>query len=192
MSTTESQINEILAHPFDHEWSIQGFGMLRAYLDDEHIERLHIWDLEAAVDEVSTIHDHPWDFTSRIVRGHLVNQRYKLDAPEGLGGEWCKTAKIRCGEGGGMLSEPRATFVRPQPHERYKPGESYAMEAPEFHESFPARGTVTVIARSFHADRDVATVCWSRRGEWVSAEPRPATRAEIEHFTLLAAAAHTG
>lgn len=32
--TTESQINDILAHPFDQMWTLQGFGMLRTYLDD--------------------------------------------------------------------------------------------------------------------------------------------------------------
>lgn len=185
---TESAVNEILAHPFDRDWTIQGFGMLRTYLDDERVGRLHIWDADQAVDDVSTIHDHPWDFTSRIVRGSIRNERFLNH--EQLSNTMCSapemwSAKIRCGEGGGILTDAQRVRICSKGVERYDTGESYSMEAPELHESFPSRGAVTIIERSFHADRDIATVCW-RSGEWVSAEPRPATRAEIEHFVGLA------
>jgi hypothetical protein len=185
MSYTESLVNDVLANPFDHEWSIQGFGMLRTYLDDERMDRLHIWDAEQAVDDVSTIHDHPWDFSSRIVRGHLKNQRYDVDAEHGA---QFMTQQIVCGVGGHSIGVPRPTLIRPHAPEVYRAGEQYGQEATEFHESFPSRGAVTVITRSFKADRDIATVCW-RNGDWVSAEPRPATRAEIDHFIALARAA---
>lgn len=182
---TESLIDDILAHPFDRDWSIQGFGMLRTYLDDEHVGRLHIWDTDTAVDEVSTIHDHPWDFTSRIVRGEIRNQRFVMHDSETAPKFY--TARIRCGEGGGLVSEPKLAAICSEGVERYEAGGTYSMLAPELHESFPSRGAVTVIERKFHADKDIATVCW-RSGEWVSAEPRPATRDEIEHFISLARA----
>lgn len=182
--TTESQINGILAHPFDREWSIQGFGMLRTYLDDEHTERLHIWDVDTAVEDVSTIHDHPWDFTSRIVRGEIRNQRFVMHDPASGHPEFF-SARIRCGEGGGLVSEPARVTICSQGVERYEAGGTYSMLAPELHESFPSQGAVTVISRSFHADRDIATVCW-RTGDWISAEPRLATRSEVEHFIGLA------
>ena len=180
---TESKINEVLAHPLDYEWSIQGFGMLRTYLDDEHVHRLHIWDVDAAVQDVSTIHDHPWDFTSRIVGGAIRNQRFVIHGSDAAPEFW--RARIRCGEGGHMLTEPERVRICSEGVEQYVRGQSYSMLAPELHESFPSRGAVTVISRSFHADRDTATVCW-RSGDWVTAEPRPATRAEIEHFAALA------
>jgi hypothetical protein len=181
--TTESAVADILAHPLDHEWTIQGLGMLRTYLDDEHIERLHIWDTDEAVDSVSTIHDHPWDFTSTIVRGQIRNQRFVAD--NSTSAPWFNRAQIRCGIGGGLISEPEMVRVCSQVVESYGPGQHYSMDAPELHESFPDRGAVTVIRRSFHADRDLATVCW-RTGDWVSAEPRPAAAAEILHFVGLA------
>jgi hypothetical protein len=181
--TTQASVLQILANPFDYKWTIQGFGMLRTYLDSEHSERLHIWDPDIAVPEVSTIHDHPWDFTSRIFLGQLRNQRYVLDAPHG---DKFTTARVRCGAGGGLIGPPRQTVIG-QPTdsaEHYGPGDMYSQEAPEFHESFPSPGTVTVITRSFLPSRDIANMCW-RTGQWVSGEPRPATREEIEHFVSL-------
>jgi hypothetical protein len=47
--TTQASVLQILANPFDYKWTIQGFGMLRTYLDSEHSERLHIWDPDIAV-----------------------------------------------------------------------------------------------------------------------------------------------
>lgn len=183
--TTESQVRDVLDHPFEHAWTIQGLGMLRTYLDPWEVERLHIWDTGTAVEDVSTIHDHPWDFRSRIVAGEIRNQRFVIDGSE-LAAEFL-TAKIRCGAGGGLISDPVPVRICSEGVERYGPGDQYSQRAPELHESFPSRGAVTVISREFRTDRDVATVCW-RTGEWVSAEPRPATRAEVEHFIGLARA----
>lgn len=191
MSVTESQISEILAHPHDRKWTIQGFGMLRTYLDEHEVERLHIWDTETAVPEVSVIHDHPWDFTSRIVRGSVTNQRYLLDVGDG---DPVTVGRIKTGEGGGLLDmQPRPGWLAARPAEVYLPGDTYQMDAPELHESIPSSGAVTVISRRFYTARDdqFATVCW-RTGDWVSAEPRPATRIEIEHFVALASAAPEG
>lgn len=188
MSPRESVIDAILADPFDREWSIQGFGMLRTYLDIYEVHRLHIWDVDAAVPDVSVIHDHPWDFDSRIYRGAVTNQRYLLDA---VGGEIVQTSRIKTGEGGGLIGTPaREAMLGAFAPEVYGPGDCYHMDAPELHESIPTRGAVTVISRKFHTNREdqFATVCW-RTGDWVSAEPRPATRAEIEHFVALAKAA---
>lgn len=188
--TTETLVNEILAHPFDRVWTIQGFGMLRTYIDDAEVHRLHIWDVDAAVPEVSVIHDHPWDFDSHIYRGEVINQRYALG---GLTGDVVNVARIKTGEGGGVVERQPLDLLRPIPAERYYPGDRYHMDAPELHESIPSRGAVTVISRRFHTTRDdqFATVCW-RSGDWVSAEPRPATRAEVAHFVALAREAARG
>lgn len=184
MNLTESAVREALANPFDREWSIQGFGMLRTYLDPDQVHRLHIWDTGQGVKEVSTVHDHPWDFTSRIIAGSLVNQRYLIDSTTG---EPFWAARLRCGVGGGLVEAPQKTLIETLPAEHYGTEDVYSQTAPEFHESFPTSGTVTVISREFKADRDLATVCW-QDGDWVSAEPRPATEDEIRHFVRLARA----
>lgn len=182
--TTESKIKEILTDPFDYVWTLQGFGMLRTYLDNDEVERLHIWDTNSAVPDVSVIHDHPWDFTSRIISGRLTNQRYVFDPEDG---EEVSVAFIKTGEGGGLRTEPYKIHVISLEPEHYVPGDLYGQLAAEVHESIPSNGTVTLIERKFYGPRDdqVATVCW-RTGDWVSAEPRPATHYEILHFTGLA------
>jgi hypothetical protein len=158
--------------------------MLRTYLGSDQITRLHIWDLGAAFPDVSRIHDHPWDFTSRIVTGIMGNQRYTVDAEAG---EEFLSAKIRCGEAAYLLEEPVKSLVLPQVREAYGAEETYSQEAPEFHESFPSPGTVTVIQRSFKQDREVARVLW-REGPWGDAKPRSATAEEITYFVGLALA----
>lgn len=182
----ESEVLGILQDPFagGRVWTLQGFGMLRTYLDPDEVERLHIWDTRMANDEVSTVHNHAWDFTSLIYSGRLANQRYLRD---GHGVEW-KSAVIKPGECGGIVKpEPGGLLLSETPREYYAPGMQYSQEATELHESLPAPGTVTIIKRTFHNDRslDLATVAW-KAGDWVTAEPRRATDGEVMDFCLLA------
>src|SRR5258708_2352757 len=87
---TAAAVRSILEYPNGgREWSVQGFGMLRTYLDEQHTYRLNIWTDELASPGVSLIHDHPWHFHSWILAGKLTNEIFK----EGLGtlhspGEW--------------------------------------------------------------------------------------------------------
>lgn len=184
--TTESQIRKMLANPYDLNWSIQGFGMLRAWLDPDGIERLHIWDTDLANPEVSTIHNHPWDFESRIIFGGLKNQRYQIDSPGEMPGSMAyRKAEILTGTGGGLLKpESAPTIIAPYEAEVYSISETYQQYAEEFHESEPDKGTVTIIRRNFRHNR-IATVCWPNGSKWVTAEPRAATKAEIDRFISL-------
>lgn len=184
--TLFDDVMDILHKPLDHHWTLQGFGMLRLYLDDEEIRRLHIWDPDMANADVSTIHNHPWDFTSEIVIGILGNQRYLIDTSKNpLATHFM--GEIKTGEGGGRLDDdPHPVYLEPQRMELYGPGESYSQEAWECHESFPAPGTTTVITRTFSKPRDYARVFWPIGTEWVTAEPRPATEDEVIYFTVLA------
>lgn len=184
--TTEREVLDILRAPHGRPWSIQGFGMLRLYLDDGQVGRLHIWDTkQMAVEDVSTVHDHPWDLDSRIISGMLCNQRYERNGA-GEGSEHWKAVLIRTGEGGHPLHDPVDWFLRPKPPETYHPGDKYHQDAPEIHESLPSRGCVTVVERTFSRPRDIATSLYRNTPEWVSAEPRPATKEEVDHFVGLA------
>lgn len=179
---TESEVLAILRDPFGLDWSIQGFGMLRLYLGGDQIERLHIWDQEMAVENVSSVHDHPWDLDSRIISGTLRNQRFVRDDDNG---EPWQAVLIRTGEGGHVLKPHTPWSLRALDVETYQPGEQYHQDAPEIHESIPERGTVTVVRRTFSRPRDIATSCF-KEGSWVSAEPRTATKEEVERFVALA------
>lgn len=176
-------------------WSMQGLGMLRCYLNGEDL-RLHIWDPEQAVDGVSTLHTHPWDMDSLVVCGRVVNQRFlertidpKLESDVNPRTEYMRQM-IQCGEGGGLYGEPAPIYLEPQPPEIVTAGYGYSQRASEIHESRPDPGTVTIIRRRVPEDGhpDFANVYWPADQEWVSAEPRPATRTEVLKFTTQAIA----
>jgi hypothetical protein len=181
MNFTPDDIRDILVHHEDYPWTLQGFGMLRTYLGADQVHRLHIWDARYRVEKVSPIHDHPWDFTSQVIAGELINQRYTSGHRyEGYVDDIYKTVSIRCGEGGCALSPiTRSILHRAQP-EHYLSGDTYSQVATELHESLPQDGTVTVISRVFGPDRDLARVFWRGTEGWVSAEPRPATTEEVK------------
>lgn len=69
--------------PWNRDWTVQGFGMLRCYLDSDKRFRLNIWDDRLAVPHVSVIHDHPWSFDSWIINGIFHNQRFE-EASHGM------------------------------------------------------------------------------------------------------------
>ena len=41
-----ASIKTLLEHPNELRWTVQGFGMLRCYLDPDKTYRLNIWDSE--------------------------------------------------------------------------------------------------------------------------------------------------
>ena len=99
MSLIRASVRSILEHADAYAWSIQGFGMLRCYLTKE--VRLHVWDSSFAVRCVSTIHDHPWDFTSLIVSGAVKQYRFTEVHPR-TGAPEYRRQVIRCGTDGGL------------------------------------------------------------------------------------------
>lgn len=183
---TQSQIKEILTSPLNYPWTIQGFGMLRLWIDPDGTERLHIWDTETANEDVSTLHTHPWDFDSVIISGKLINQRYNVEyygnstPPD----HHFKASTIKTGEGGYLSGTPfNIRAIKRQP-EYYSTEDNYHQDAEEYHESYPEKGCVTLIRRNFRFNR-FATVGWAHGTNWVTAEPRAATPEEIIRFTSL-------
>ncbi len=179
-------IRAILRRPHDFDWSVQGLGMFRAYLSDT--VRLHVWDPRAVVKAVSTIHDHPWDFQSTVVSGKMVNVRYWPCGPKDLRRpESYRFVRIKCGEGGGVISEPEGCYLTsafiPQ---TYHAGESYGMKRGELHESQPSPGAVTICIRDLGWDQCDEARVYYQTPEWVSAEPRKALIAEVEEMSKLA------
>jgi hypothetical protein len=170
-------------------WTAQGFGFLRTYFgpaDAPKRYRLNLWDHRFTVPNVSTIHDHPWDFSSAIIGGDFFNQRYRM-------AEFPITAHppkwdysfttIKTGEGGGLEKSPfDACVLMPRALEHYKPGDMYEQEAHEIHETIFADGTVTLNERV--GDTERARVFWPYGTEWVDAMPRMATKTEVADTVL--------
>lgn len=184
-------VGTLLEHPQPvlREWTLQGLGMLRTYLDAEKTVRLHVWDDRYAVPEVSELHTHPWDMVSVVVAGQVANQIY-LPVPPGNGAPFFEQ-EIICGEGGGTRGKPRAvSLYLPEP-DVYLEGEKYAQRFDAIHSSHPSRGTVTMVTRSVPrgGNPDIASVFWPEAlhaDGWVSAEPRKATQEEVIDITQYA------
>lgn len=192
-------VRDLLEDPYDRTWTYQGFGMLRTYAGppgDETI-RLNVWSPAHAVENVSVIHDHPWDFTSLIVCGALTNHTFRLPRQRGTGAgdldalshrrRTYRSVTLRTGEGGGPVNPPSDVDLIENGPLTYHAGSEYRQHHVQLHWTEALPGTVTINDREpvERPGGKVATVCWSE-GEWVSAEPRPATIAEIGAFAELA------
>ena len=177
----KAAIEFILRNSAKFEWSVSGLGKLRLYLDEKREWRLHVWDRRLRGENVSTIHDHPWDFVSDIIVGELVNQRYYLANP-GRGISY-NFQRIRCGVGGGPVGDSMLTRLEGAKLERYREGNAYLQDAEEVHETAALDGTVTLVRRKFREDVDHANVYWPINCDWVDAEPRAATPEEVAAIT---------
>lgn len=159
------------------EWTVQGFGMIRTYLDEKKRWRLNVWDDRLRVSDVTVIHDHPWSFTSWIFCGALRNQRYEFERTDR-----CPTHKwmrIETGEAGGPKSPVATCVLKPKGLEVYWPGDTYRQLNNEVHETIVQRGTVTLNDRSEPSEDHSARVFWRTYDKWVDAKPRPATTHEV-------------
>lgn len=173
-------------HRGGRRWTLQGFGMLRTYLGDAEEWRLHVWDSRFRVPGVTDVHDHPWDFASRVLAGVLVNRRFNV--VPGRPTHW--RTSIECGEDAHVVGEAepvhlltRSIEVYSASHERFR---SYRQAADEIHVTESLDGTVSVVRRSFHEDRDHASVFVPDGEEWIDAIPRRASGDEIDEILTLA------
>ena len=171
---------DYIVHPLKYEWTVQGLGMLRTYISAT--ERLHIWHSDIRDPKASPVHDHPWNFRSEVLWGSIEQSRFEYRYRNGVSEDW-NMQPIFCGAGGGLQGRPTLVDMVELPHETYHKGDAYQQNADEIHWSRPADNTVTLVTRHYHENRDIAHVFWPRGEEWGSAEPRPATRAEILHVT---------
>jgi hypothetical protein len=175
----QTLVRSILEHATDFSWRMQEIGLLGLRLDERGGYRLHVWAPDAAAGD-PVVHDHPYDFTSTVIVGELVNTRYVED-PHGA-------EHLRERYTPGNEDERRSDTVRlSATSERLCAGACYRQAAHELHDSRQLPGTVTVL----HFDRfvdDLAqlTVCRRPDSPWVSAAARPATHDEVKRITALA------
>jgi hypothetical protein len=172
-------VKKILERATEYDWSLQGFGMLRLYLEPE--VRLHVWDHQFRIADVSDIHTHPWNFESTIVAGMLFNTQYY----ECTYGEAFYQGRIVTGEAAEVLEEPRVVRLSPFGRETYANGARYYQHMRVPHVTIAERGTVTIIARDSRQAASEAFSYWPAfrgRDGWVSAAPRTATADEVRRI----------
>lgn len=164
-------VKGILEKPYMREWTAQGLGMARCYLDESKKYRINVWDSRLARPGVSRIHTHPWHFDSLILNGVIHNTRFQQTS----GYPWGKKynyMRIACGkdsgavDGGVMQCE-----LHKHPMEIYKIGDWYRQEADEIHLSNAMDGTVTLNVREEATEDHSAYVFWPMNEVWVTAKP---------------------
>ncbi len=166
-------MRDILEHPANHPWRMQNVGLLGLWLDERREYRLHLWDPARCVG-APPVHDHPFDFTSTVIVGELVNTRYFEDP---IGIEYSRH-RYRSGR-----EDDRSTdTVRLVPHETMlSSGDRYRQSSTELHSSRQAPGTVTLIQFGPLAEREL-TVCLEPGAPWVSVGARPASAGEVKRI----------
>lgn len=181
-------VKMVFDHRDDYEWSLQGFGMLRAYVTREL--RLHVWNSKFAVPDVTTVHDHPWNFDSLVVSGSIEDSLFLPSTSRMWPAKLHTRVEIVCGPGGGndpdeLMARGERVWLEPFDTSRHHPGEMYHRDAHQIHSTRYEDGTVTLVSREFLPDTEHAHVFVEDGRRWVSAEPRPATADErdaiIEH-----------
>ena len=167
-------VRNILEHPADYPWKMQNIGLLALRLDDRREYRLHVWDPESCVGD-PPVHDHPFDFTSTVIVGELVNHRY-VDDPNGI-----EYSRARYWPGN--ENDRRTDSVRLSASATtLTSGDRYRQLSTELHSSHQAPGTVTLIRFGSLEPREL-TVCLTPGSPWVSGQARPATEGEVKRIT---------
>lgn len=174
-------VRKILERPIGYDWTVQGLGMMRIYLDDS--VRVHVWHSSLVVPNVTDVHEHPWDFESLVLAGEMRNFVYFKSAEGQPKAQPYYRDVLLCGSGS-LAGDPDPIWIEPwYPDGRCQscsPGYAYSQRYSEIHRSEFEDGTVTLVKRKFvNEDRDHAGVYWKRGAQFVSAEPREATREEI-------------
>lgn len=171
-------INSILQNYQNYEWTTQGFGFIRTYLDEKKRYRLNVWNDDLRVSEVSDIHDHPWDFRSWILAGCIINTQY---FPSTSSKDMMyRFNSIQTGEGGGQISDEGFIKLKKGRLETYAVGKSYFQKAEQIHQTDYWRGTVSLNERiPINNRKNLAHVFWYHDREWIDAMPRPAHKIEV-------------
>jgi hypothetical protein len=170
-------VQSILEHAHDFAWTMQDLGLLGLRLDEKREYRLHVWAPERGIGP-PVIHDHPFDFVSRIVAGELTNIRYVEDPS---GAHYRRDRYLPPDEDQRTTDTIRLTGIA----QTHCEGAEYAQLAPELHDSRQLPGTVTILRRSFHNVGEL-TVCRPLDAPWISGLSRPATPEEVKDITTMA------
>lgn len=176
-------VKKIMENPFDYEWELQGFGMLRTYIDK--YTRLQIWLKNFIVPNVTDIHTHPWDFKSFIYQGQIRNNIFfEYDLQNSVSGKGfpCNKCLILTGENA-YVKERIPIILKPNGSFKYSQGDLYYHNKDVPHRIDFIDGTITILTKSnIHEDSLAYSYVKGFNNEWISAAPRPATKEEIKAF----------
>lgn len=171
----------------DREWTSQGFGMIRTYLDPDKVWRLNVWHDLFKVPGVSVIHDHPWHFDSWVLSGAFRNQRYHFyphtdDSASATHSYFTIRTGIEHNPATDRGEVHRAILDSFLTDELYGPGDYYHQDAEEIHQTIYSNFCVTINRRTRVGTGEHARVFWPVNEAWVDAKPRKVEYGEISHI----------
>ena len=179
---------DILKNPFKYEWEIQGFGMMRTYIAEN--TRLQIWNSNLVIKDVTDVHTHPWDFSSVILQGKIINIIYKEVSETYYKAKKYNRCLIETGEDA-YIKEATEVYLRKAGRYTYEHNRKncknytnvYTHKKHIPHKIKFVDGTITVLTKlNISNDINNRKLAYSyvKDGmEWISAAPRPATKEEI-------------
>jgi hypothetical protein len=175
MDEFHNKVNDVLENPFNYIWELQGFGMLRTYIDKN--TRLQIWLKEFIIDDVTDIHTHPWDFNSLIYQGEIINHCYE-ESETGIPYNKCL---IVTGENA-YVKESNIIKLKTLTKRTYKKGDIYFHNKDIPHRIDFKDGTITILTKSNIQENSLAYSYANPFRGWVSAAPRLAKYSEVKTF----------
>jgi hypothetical protein len=168
-------VRNILERAHQYPWKYQDIGLLSLRLDEQRNYRLHFWAPDRCVG-TAPIHDHPFDFVSRIIVGEMTNARYVEDPS---GANYVRERYSPADEESRTTDHVQLTSEV----ETFKEGDEYSQTADALHDSHQLAGTVTVIHWETFYEVAELTVCrLDEKADWVSGTSRAAT-AEVTDIT---------
>ena len=175
-------LEEATRNPRAREWTVQGLGLLRCYLDDKQSECLIIWSNALGSPRVPDIHTHPWDLGERVISGRIINARYKEVEP-GLKHSQVYWRRLLTSDG--ESSEDVRVWLRNTRDDYVYSGGHYTLDRGEIHQVLPDNGTVTICVPWRKKQSQGGSFVYARK-QWESVAPRLATVGEIQHTIDLA------
>ena len=168
-------VRNILQHAVAYPWKYQDIGLLVLRLDEHREYALHVWAPDRCIGP-PPIHDHPFDFVSKVIVGEITNTRYAED-PSG-------TKYVRERYSPANEESRIADYIQLSSNvESLREGDEYAQMANELHDSHQLPGTVTIIHRGAFREAGELTVCRLEKAAWVSGASRTPTTAEVMDIT---------
>ncbi len=125
---------------------VHGNGFIQVDLTDRG--RVHVWNHPGIPHQKvwTPIHDHVFGFISTVVVGRMVNVSYQITLHKK--GEWAVySAVARDGEETVLEHHGYRCGITPGVPDVVTAGQAYTMEPFEFHETFPAEPTVTMMLK---------------------------------------------
>jgi hypothetical protein len=160
-------IKSVLRESSKYDWTAQGFGMIRCYLDKAHDWRVNVWTEEFRVKGVSDIHNHPWHFQSWIIAGSLTNEIYY---PSGDGHIRLQRVEFTPGIDSDLKIQQHETRWYKVKLATHYDGATYKQNKDEIHRTSPSDLCVTLNYRVREGE-DRASSFIKPSSAWVDAKP---------------------